>query len=160
MQLMASKVTKQLAQHIREVYFGVNWTWSYLKEQLSDVTWQEATTKIDSLNTIIGLTYHIHYYVAPLISVVKDGVWSGEDKLSFDHPDIKSKEDWANFLVTFFEEAESLASLIEEMDEESLWKTEEKFGNYFKNIQGFVEHCHYHLGQIVVIKKLLRGGNQ
>jgi len=155
---MESKVTKQLAQHIREVYFGVNWTYSYLEEHLSDVTWEEATSKVGSLNTIIGLTYHIHYYVAPLISVVKDGIWNGNDDVSFDHPSIKSKKDWDRFLLMFFQEAESLALLIEQMEEESLWKTEEKFGNYYKNIQGFVEHCHYHLGQIVVVKKLLREG--
>ncbi len=154
---MESKLVKQLAKHIREVYFGVNWTWSNLKDNLSDVTWEQATTKIYSLNTILGLTYHMHYYIAPLVSVLKDGPLTGEDKFSFDHPVIESKEDWDMFLSNIFKEAEELAVMVEQLDEDILWETfvEEKYGNYFRNIQGFVEHCHYHLGQIVVIKKIL-----
>jgi len=158
---MESKVTKQLAQHVREVYFGVNWTWSYLREQLLDVTWQQANAKIGPLNTILGLTYHMHYYVAPLVSVLKGGPLTGKDKYSFDHPVVQSKEDWDNFLNKIYAEAEELAQLIETLDEDILWETfvEEKYGNYFKCIQGVVEHCHYHLGQIVVIKKLLTKTN-
>jgi len=30
-----------------------------------------------------------------------------------------------------------------------------KYGNYFRNIVGVIEHIHYHLGQIVLIKKIL-----
>jgi len=155
---MDSKLINQLAKHIREIYFGVNWTWSNLKDQLSDVTWEEANRKVYSLNTILALTYHIQYYIPPLVSVIKGGPLTGKDKFSFDHPTIQSKEEWDNFVTNIFEEAEALAGLIERLDEDILWEifSEEKYGNYFRNIQGFVEHAHYHLGQIVVIKKILR----
>ena len=32
----------------------------------------------------------------------------------------------------------------------------EKYGTYYENIQGVIEHLHYHLGQIVVVKKIIR----
>jgi len=32
---------------------------------------------------------------------------------------------------------------------------DEKYGNYYRNIHGIIEHTHYHLAQIVLIKKLL-----
>jgi hypothetical protein len=32
---------------------------------------------------------------------------------------------------------------------------EEKYGTYQRNIDGMIEHSYYHLGQIVLIKKLL-----
>ncbi|MGN6163930.1 MAG: hypothetical protein ACTHOF_05245 [Flavisolibacter sp.] len=32
---------------------------------------------------------------------------------------------------------------------------DEKYGTYYRNLQGIIEHTHYHLGQIVLIKKLL-----
>jgi len=35
---------------------------------------------------------------------------------------------------------------------------EEKYGNYYRNFHGIIEHCHYHLGQIVLIKKMLLSG--
>ena len=34
----------------------------------------------------------------------------------------------------------------------------EKYGNYFRNLTGIIEHLHYHLGQIVLIKKLIAEG--
>jgi hypothetical protein len=34
-----------------------------------------------------------------------------------------------------------------------------KYGTYFRNIHGLIEHAHYHLGQIVLIKKLYRSGS-
>ena len=33
---------------------------------------------------------------------------------------------------------------------------EEQYGNYFRNILGMNEHSYYHLGQIVLLKKLIR----
>ncbi|CAL2105179.1 hypothetical protein T190115A13A_130054 [Tenacibaculum sp. 190524A02b] len=31
----------------------------------------------------------------------------------------------------------------------------EKYGNYARNIEGVIEHSYYHLGQIVLIKKII-----
>ncbi len=44
---------------------------------------------------------------------------------------------------------------IEQLPESKLWETfsDEKYGNYYRNIHGIIEHIHYHLGQIVLIKK-------
>ena len=32
---------------------------------------------------------------------------------------------------------------------------DEKYGNYQRNIDAMIEHSYYHLGQIVMIKKML-----
>jgi hypothetical protein len=32
---------------------------------------------------------------------------------------------------------------------------DKKYGNYYRNITGIIEHNHYHLGQIVLIKKII-----
>ena len=65
--------------------------------------------------------------------------------------------DWDNLLDKTWTEAENFAILIEQLPEQTLWEpfTDEKYGNYYRNIQGIIEHTHYHLGQIVLIKKLL-----
>lgn len=36
---------------------------------------------------------------------------------------------------------------------------EEKNGSYYRNFCGIIEHFYYHLGQIVVIKKILAAQN-
>ena len=57
----------------------------------------------------------------------------------------------------------SFAILIEQLQESKLWEdfSENKYGNYYRNICGIIEHIHYHLGQIVLIKKIIlqSGGN-
>ena len=146
-----------LAKHLREVYFGGNWTWVNFKEQSADITWQQATQKIHSFNTIAALVFHMNYYVAAAIRVLQGQPLDASDKFSFNHPPIASDADWQSLLDASFQDAETLASLLEQLPEEKLWDTfvDEKYGNYYRTIQGTIEHTHYHLGQITLIKKLL-----
>ena len=123
------KLPSLLAAHFRQVNFGGNWTWVNLKETLKDITWEQATTKLDSLNTIAMLAYHINYYVVAITKVLQGNPMEAHDKYSFDCPPIQNEEDWEKMKEKIFAEAETLAGLI--------------------------EHTHYHLGQIVIIKKLL-----
>ncbi len=151
------KHTSQLAKHFREVYFGGNWTWSNLKDNLADVTWEQATTKIYSLNTIAVLTFHIGYFVSAALKVLRDEPLDSKDKFSFEHPPIHSQEDWEKLKNKSFEDAKALDILIEQLPESKLWEdfADKKYGNYYRNILGIIEHTHYHLGQIALIKKIL-----
>ena len=79
-------VTQQSAKHLREVFFGGNWTWSNVKDQLSDVDLDMATYKLDGFNTIAVLTFHIGYYVRAVLSVLEDQPLNASDKFSFDLP--------------------------------------------------------------------------
>ena len=54
---------KQIAKCLRDVYGGQNWTAVNLKDTLKDVSWQQAIGKVDNLNTIAMLVFHINYYV-------------------------------------------------------------------------------------------------
>jgi len=150
-------LTEQIAKHLREVYFGGNWTSSNLKENLADVTWQQATTKVYSFNTIVALVYHMNYFVSAILKVLRGGPLDAKDKYSFDHPTILSQEDWEKLLDKTWADAENFASLIEKLPESKLWEdfSDKKYGNYYRNIHGIIEHIHYHLGQIVLIKKIL-----
>lgn len=150
-------LTNQIASHIRSVYLGGNWTAVNLKEVIADVTWQQATTQVDSCNTIATLVFHMNYFVRTVIKVLEGGKLEGNDALSFAHPPINSTKDWARFLNTTWDEVETFANLIEQLPEATLWENigDEKYGNYYRNIHGIIEHTHYHLGQIVLVKKLL-----
>ncbi len=151
-------LTAQIAKHFRDVHFGGNWTWVNLKETLEGVSWQQAMTKIDSFNTIAALVYHMNYYVGVTGKVLKGGPLEGHDKFSFACPPINSEEDWQNLKDKTFTEAEHFAKLIEQLPESKLGEifSEEKYGTYYRNLCGIIEHCHYHLGQVVILKKLTR----
>jgi len=147
-----------LSNHFKAIHFGGNWTCSNLKDNLADVTWQQATTKVHSFNTIATLVFHVNYFVEAILKVLEAGPLDANDKFSFDHPPILCKEDWEKMLTKTFTEAEKVANLIGQLPESKLWEnfSEEKYGNYYRNIHGIIEHTHYHLGQIVIIKKLIQ----
>jgi hypothetical protein len=149
---------KQIAKHFREVHFGGNWTFVNLKDTLSDVTWLEATTKYQDFNTIATLLFHINYYVNPVAKVLQGEPLNASDKFSFDCPRITSQEEWENLVQKALDEAERFALEIEKLVESKLFEvfSEEKYGNYFRNLFGIIEHIHYHLGQIALIKKMIR----
>ena len=148
---------QQIATHFRQIHFGGNWTAVNLKGTLDDMDWQQATKKIYSLNTIAALVYHVNYYVTEVLKVLNGEPLRAHDKFSFDHPPIESQEDWNMLLNKTWNDAENFAASIEELPEGRLWEifTDEKYGNYYRNIHGIIEHTHYHLGQVVLIKKLL-----
>ena len=155
------KLTEQIAKLLRAVYFGGNWCAVNLKETLKDITWQQATTKVYSFNTIAILVYHMNYYVNAILKVLQGGPLDAHDKYSFDLLPVLSQEDWEKLLDKFWTDAENFGSLVEQLPENKLWEifSDEKYGNYYRNIHGVIEHNHYHLGQIVLIKKMLLQAN-
>lgn len=144
-----------IAKHFRDLYFGGNWTWVSLKESLEGINWQQANAKVHDFNTIAVLVYHIGYYVSIQLKVLKGGSLEGTDKDSFNCPAIESEEDWQALLSKTWNEAEEYAALVEALPESRLQEifVNEKYGTWYRNLVGLNEHAHYHLGQIVLLKK-------
>ncbi|HET9825195.1 MAG TPA: DinB family protein [Chitinophagaceae bacterium] len=147
----------QIAKQLRDLLYGGNWTGSNVKQHLVDVTWQQAMTKVDSLNTIVALVYHMNYYMVALVKVMQGGPLDAHDKYSFDHPSIESQQDWEKLLNRFWADAEALAGLIEQLPGSRLEENflDGKYGTWYRNVAGVIEHTHYHLGQVVLIKKMI-----
>ena len=151
------KLTQQIAKHLRDVHFGGNWTVSNLRDQLADVTWEQATTGVSGFHTIAALVYHTNFFVSATLKVMHGGPLDAKEKFSFDHPPIASPQDWERLLEKTWKDAEDLAVTIEQMPESQLWDhfLDEKYGTYYRCLHGPIEHCHYHLGQISLIKTML-----
>ncbi len=154
---MKNELSKQIAKHFRDLHFGGNWTSVSLKEALKDVSWEQATTKVQDLNTIAVLVYHVNYYVAAVLKVLEGGSLDASDKFSFDLPPITSEAEWEALKTKVFTEAEQFATQIEQWDDSRFFEEfiEPKYGNYYRNINGIIEHTYYHLGQISLIRKML-----
>ncbi|MFY7734051.1 MAG: DUF1572 domain-containing protein [Bacteroidia bacterium] len=108
-------------------------------------------------NSIATLVFHTNYYVDAVIKVLHGEALNAHDKFSFNTPIIESEEDWQALVNKAFIQAEEFALLIEQLPEEKLWQNiaDEKYGIYYRNIHGIIEHNYYHLGQIALIKKLV-----
>jgi uncharacterized damage-inducible protein DinB len=153
------ETSHQLANRFREVILNGKWIANTnLKDQLGDVHLKQATRKIGSLNTIAALTFHINYYIAGILNVFEGGNLEIRDKYSFDLPPIRSAEDWDRLRNELWSNAEKFAGHVERMSDEKLNATfvDEKYGTYRRNIEGMIEHSYYHLGQISLIKKMIR----
>jgi uncharacterized damage-inducible protein DinB len=152
------KSTSEIANRFREVI--LNGTWianTNFKDQLENLDWKIAVSPVQNLNTIAALAQHIHYYIDGINTVFKGGNLDIKDKFSFDFHPVQSQEEWNIFLNKFWNDAEEFASLVERIPDEKLDESfvDIKYGSYKRNIEAMIEHSYYHLGQIVLIKKLL-----
>ncbi|HRF80398.1 MAG TPA: DinB family protein [Flavobacteriales bacterium] len=147
-----------IAAHFRHVHFGGNWTCVNLRDTLKDVTWQEALHTREGFNSIAVLAFHISYFVDAVLKVLEGSPLDANDKFSFTHPPITNEADWQRLLDKMWSDAERFAALVEQLPDDRLHTdmADPKYGTWYRNLHGIIEHSHYHLGQIVVLKKLLR----
>lgn len=153
---MADSLT-YLSKHFRDVHFGGNWTCVNLKDTLLNINWLHATTPVYSLNTIAMLVFHVNYYVVAITDVLTGKPLTSQDKFSFDLKPITSEEEWQLLIHKTLQDAEHLAVLIENLNPSylDLEFTDPKYGTYYRNLLGVIEHTHYHLGQISILKKII-----
>lgn len=152
------KSTAKIANRFKEVILDGTWVANTnYKDQLDNLDWKIAVTPIQNLNSIAVLAQHIHYYINGINQVFKGGPLDIKDQFSFDFSPIQSQLEWETFLNKFWMDAETFISLIKQLPDEKLDEgfVDEKYGTYRRNIDCMIEHSYYHLGQIVLIKKLL-----
>lgn len=147
-----------IANRLKDVFLDGKWIANTnFKEQLMNTTWEQAIYKIENINSIALLTFHIHYYIKGFINVFENGILDIKDKYSFDMPEIKNELIWKKMVKEFINDAETLILYIEKMDEQMLYEPFilKEYGTYLRNIDAQIEHSYYHLGQIVLIKKII-----
>ena len=151
-------ITSLIAQHLIDVHEGNNWTEVDMTTTLKDVTLQEAITRTPaSPNTIASLLHHITFWNRVMVQRAQGTAVQINDANGYDHPPLNTEADWQNLKSDNIQSAHELATAIRQFDEAKL--LEPILPNYstaYKNLQGSVEHVHYHLGQIVILKKLIR----
>ncbi len=147
----------QLANRFREVIFNGTWIANTnFKMQLSDTNWEIATKKIENFNIIADLTQHILYYIKGLNQFFQKGALTISDKFSFDFPIITCEEDWEQIKSNFFSEATIFVNTVEKFSDAELNEifVKKEYGTFERNIDAMIEHCYYHLGQIVLLRKM------
>lgn len=152
------KSTIALANRFREVFLDGTWIANTnYKMELTGLSINIANAKVQQCNTIATLAQHIHYYVVGIKNVLQGGTLDIKDKYSFDFTPLQSQNEWEIFLSKFMNDAEEFAVLTAQLPDEKLNEVfvDERYGTYARNIDAMIEHAYYHLGQIVLIKKIL-----
>jgi uncharacterized damage-inducible protein DinB len=154
------KIVNAIARQLLEVHFGENWTEVWIRKTLEDVSPDEARQHTAaSANTIASLLYHIAFYNKVILARLQGvepfiGAANG-----FDGPVPQDQADWESLKADNLESAERLAEAIRKIPDEVLEEPMLKDGassSYFRQLHGVIEHAHYHLGQIVILKNLIR----
>ena len=134
--------SEALAKQYHDLIEGGNIAGVGFKEVLHDVTWQEATTQIG--------------YVKMVTKMLEEGQLEGNDAASFVHEPVTSKEAWETLLDNTWHEAKVFTKLVAQLPEKRLSEPFKVYGTYYRNLHGLIEHTYYHLGQMRLLKKLIR----
>jgi hypothetical protein len=152
------KTTEFIAQHITEVFEGGNWTDVNMKDTLADVNHKEATTVTRaSYNTMAALVHHIAFYNEVVLKRLQGINPVISDANGFDFPAIRNEEDWKKLKERCFRSAHELANAVRNFPVEALEEpTITGHSTHYKTLHGVAEHAHYHLGQVVLLRKLVK----
>ncbi|WP_153796297.1 DinB family protein [Foetidibacter luteolus] len=151
-------IAEMIAQHILDVHFGNNWTEVTIRETLDDVTLEEAlTVTAASPNHIAGLTYHLSFYNKHVLQRLAGSAPEIPESNGFDLPPINDEAGWEQLKADLLESAELLADAVKPLPDDVLNEPIlEGYSSRYKTLHGIAEHAHYHLGQMVILKKLIR----
>ncbi|UPK71714.1 DinB family protein [Chitinophaga filiformis] len=153
-------ILTQISTHLLDTLEGENWTDVNIMDSLKDVTVQEATLRTKaSPNTIASLVNHLIYWNGVMMQRINGIRVNIPDSNGYDVPDLAGEDDWADLKRKLVASTHELADAIKKVDEKRLQEPiVAGHSSTYKNLQGTVEHLHYHLGQIVILKKLIKAG--
>ncbi len=151
--------TSEIANRLQEVFVDGTWVANTnFKVQIESTPWQKAIVRKEGLNSIALLTFHINYYLEGLIGVLNGGPLDIKDKFSFDMPAIENELQWLELISRFNNNAAKFIQQVRVLDDAQLNLpfVAAKYGTYLRNIECVIEHSYYHLGQVVLLNKLLK----
>ncbi len=151
-------ITEQIARHIIDVHEGDNWTEVNLKDTLTDVSVLEANTPtIASANTITSLLHHLIYWNRVMVKRIRGINVEISESNGFEVTATDSEEAWESLKEDSLRAAREPAEAVRSFPDHQLeLPILPGHSTAYKNLQGTSEHIHYHFGQIVILKQLIR----
>ncbi|MDP5101596.1 MAG: DinB family protein [Nonlabens sp.] len=148
----------ELAARLQELFLDGSWIANTnYKKALSQVTTLQAQHKVQDFNSIAQLTFHINYYLQGILNLFDGGDLNISDKYSM--PEITHLDDasWHVMVAELVGNANIFIAHVRNMDEKTLAGVfvKKQYGSYKRNIEAVLEHGYYHLGQIVLLQKII-----
>lgn len=156
---------EQLTKAFSDFYNGIPWYGKNFNEIIADITPNEALAVAGNKQSITRLLCHMNKWRrAVVIRLQGDLDFKVSDSDADNWPPINTlnKEVWENAKKEFGELQEIIIEELGKRDDEFLDKVfipEKSRFDYRYLIMGVIQHDIYHLGQISLMKKLLRSLN-
>ncbi|MEO8535688.1 MAG: DinB family protein [Flavobacterium sp.] len=148
---------KRISNLYQSIYNGEPWLEVTLAKTLENVSSEQACRKINpNLNTIWEIVNHLIQWRRNILKRVQ-----GETVTTPDHnyfvPVLDSSEAaWEQSLQSLAKSQELWNAFFEDFNDADLEKIYPSNNHtYYEHIHGIIQHDVYHLGQIVILKKLL-----
>lgn len=150
-------ISRRIAKQFRSIYIDGTRTYPSFQDQLTDVDWEMAIARIGGIQNIATLTHQLGLLVKEGIDLM-EGKDPEEESDTVLNPPFAGANAWHHYKVSVIREGESFAQLLEQLPDHQLWQMygSAEYGTYYENLYGIVEKTYYHLGQIVLIKKLIK----
>jgi len=150
-----SKVNKLIKDH----YNGNPWIDTTIAATLKQLTAKQAAVKIGELNSIWQIVNHMIMWRTALIARVMDKPISHPDNNYIEEIKDTSAATWKQTIKRFERSQKDITSFLGSSEDELLDKVSPSSGySYFELVMSIVIHDSYHLGQIVLIKKMMEEG--
>lgn len=151
------KETERISGLIKALYNGHPWLDVNLMDNLSKLTWQQAGRKAHPrLNTIWEIVNHLASWRMNVLQRVQGEVISTPADNYFTPVTNQSERDWKAALERFRESQDAWVQFLERSEDDILEKAYPvNQMSYYVHIHGIIQHDAYHLGQIVLLAKLL-----
>lgn len=146
--------------NFKQIYDKGAWFGDTYLEKLEDVTEQEAfTVPHEGLHTIAELVAHVTYWRLPIVKRLKgekDYRGVNESPDNWPSPDALKARGWKAILREFDDSQQQLVRLLNDA-KPGFFEEEYSPGNSWTYVtEGIIQHDVYHLGQIGLVKKMIR----
>lgn len=136
---------------------GNNWTGINATQVLQDITAEKAIKRINSNHlNVAELTAHLTCWNKVMAKRLDAENYQPTKEEDFPEINKLSEEEWntlkQNFTISFNVLTEKLASKEAAILDAPMF---EGGTSAYRNLHGQISHLHYHLGQIVLLKKIL-----
>jgi len=143
-----------------QLYDRGAWFGDTYMEKLADVTEKEAfTPPMKDIHTIAELVAHVIYWRSPIIKALrgdKDYTATMDSPDNWQSLDSLKKKGWKNILKNFEESQKQLTTALKNAKPE-FFKGEYSPGSSWDYVtEGIAQHDVYHLGQLALVKKMIR----
>jgi len=147
-------------ENFAQLYDKGAWFGDTYMEKLADVTEKEAfTPPMKGVHTIAELVAHVVYWRSPIIKKLKgnkDYVGSVDSPENWLPLDQLKARGWKKILDEFDTSQKELLKLLDAAKPNFLNEEYSPGNSWDYVVEGIVQHDVYHLGQLALVKKMIR----
>ena len=152
------KENQRILKTLSDLYDGRSWTDLSILQVVGDLTAEQANTKpFVQMHSIWRYLDHIVFWREKIIAHLSGhSAPQGDDPIDSAPRIDKSEDAWRHSLNDLRRCQEHLMAVVSALEEGSFEEMEETFkATNYELIQGIIQHDAYHLGQAMIVKKVL-----